>query len=193
MTETLLTPSSIKLYGRLLNDLQYNYDATTVTIGDNNFLQKQLFSAFGGAAAPVTCFARIYAFSFEGAIYSLPKPSIFIVHGKGNQIDFGNKLRTTTDMSGVVAREWEFSYGKDLVYWEYEKGDFSLRLDTEAGPLEQILLAAAVRGADMGDRSGANLGIRSGANVSGANVSGANVSGANISGANVSGANVRNR
>jgi hypothetical protein len=102
------------------------------------------------------------------------------------------------DMSGVAAREWEFSdtlknIASDLIYWEYEKGDFSLRLDTEAGPLEQILLAAALRGADMGDRSGANLGIRSGANLSGANVSGANVSGANVSGANVSGANLRNR
>ncbi len=82
---------------------------------------------------------------------------------------------------------------KIFVYWEYEKGDFSLRLDTEAGPLEQILLAAALRGADMADRSGANLGIRSGANLSGANVSGANVSGANLSGANLSGANLRNR
>ena len=40
-------------------------------------------------------------------------------------------------------------------YWEYEKGDFSLRLDTEAGPFEQILLAAALRaGADVADRSG---------------------------------------
>ncbi len=102
-------------------------------------------------------------------------------------------------MAGVVAREWEFSDNEaddpspKLVYWEYEKGDFLLRLDTEAGPLEQILLAAAIRGADMADRSGANLGIRSGANLSGANVSGANVSGANLSGANLSGANLRNR
>ena len=56
-------------------------------------------------------FARIYAFSFEGAIYSLPKPSIFLVHGSGLPIDLaiGNGGRTTTDMAGVVAREWEFS------------------------------------------------------------------------------------
>ncbi|HEV3248272.1 MAG TPA: pentapeptide repeat-containing protein, partial [Beijerinckiaceae bacterium] len=153
--------------------------------------------------------ARIYAFSFEGSIYTLPRPSMFLVHGPGTVIDITGTNpnvptagRSTLEASGVFAREWEFSSpinasaappNLDLRYWEYEKGDFSIRLDSEAGPLEQILLAAALRGADMADRSGANLGIRSGANLSGANVSGANVSGANVSGANLSGANLRNR
>ena len=36
--------------------------------------------------------------------------------------------------------------GTDLIYWEYEKGDFSLRLDLDAGPFEQILLQMALRG-----------------------------------------------
>lgn len=251
MAETLLTPSSVKMYGRIMSDLAFNYNASTVVIGSNNFLQEQ-FSPYGvnltgtttngskditpvssvadigvgmNLSTPIngvflnnsttitavspnkitvfdaaqsaqnnismtvvwqTNFARIYAFSFEGAIYGLPKPSIFLVHGAGLPIslDNGRVSRSTMDMSGVAAREWEFSdtlkKAVDLVYWEYEKGDFSLRLDTEAGPLEQILLAAAIRGADMGDRSGANLGIRSGANLSGANVSGANLSGANL-------------
>ncbi|MBV9976870.1 MAG: pentapeptide repeat-containing protein [Hyphomicrobiales bacterium] len=254
MTETLLTPSSIKIYGRVLKDLKFSYSSDTIVIGANNFLQQQLSgymnTIYGTIAAgtlnmvtvlgstsgltpgmtvispvlnqgttiinPITpntftlsqnatgatanaailivtkiSFARIYAFSFEGAIYSLSKPSIFMVHGDGNPIDPGVN-KSNMEMAGVAAREWEFSAG-DVRYWEYEKGDFSLRLDTEAGPLEQILLAAAIRGADMGDRSGANLGIRSGANLSGANVSGANVSGANLSGANLSGANLRNR
>jgi hypothetical protein len=262
MAETLLTASSIKMYGRILSDLAYVDDAPV--LGANNFLQRQLaggpLTIFGTIAAgtlslvtvvvgsttglapgmpvsspvfnqgttivtPITAntftvsqaatgaaanvaiavtvqiaFARIYAFSFEGAIYSLSKPSIFIVHGPGAKVDIHTD-RSNMDMAGVAAREWEFSNSSagaaikagDLLYWEYEKGDFSLRLDTEAGPLEQILLAAAIRGADMADRSGANLGIRIGANLSGANVSGANVSGANVSGANVSGANLRNR
>jgi hypothetical protein len=135
-------------------------------------------------------FARIYAFSFEGAIYGLPKPAIFLVHGPGLPVDVkqARGFHTTLDESGVIAREWEFasSAGNDILYWEYEKGDFSIRLDTEAGPFEQILLSAALRaGADMADRSGANLGVRSGANLSGANLSGANLSGANLSGANL--------
>jgi hypothetical protein len=130
-------------------------------------------------------FARIYAFSFEGAVYNLPRPTIFLVHGKGTDVDGTN--RTDMETSGVAARDWEFS-GKgglvDLAYWEYEKGDFSLRLDSEAGPLEQILLQAALRaGTDMVDRSGASLGVRSGASLSGASVSGASLSGASLTGA----------
>jgi hypothetical protein len=54
------------------------------------------------------------------------------------------------DQSGVIARQWEFSASderlSDLRYWEYEKGDFGLRLDTDARPFEQILLRAALRG-----------------------------------------------
>ncbi|MBW0002521.1 MAG: pentapeptide repeat-containing protein [Hyphomicrobiales bacterium] len=279
MSETLLTPSSIKLYGRILSNLSYKDD--TPVLGCNNFLHQQLAAdclwqigtgttaaaGAGGAGFNPTVtnvssvaglengmtvsgkttggndvfakdtkivnfpppppppgspppppsfdvspnpiaaasgftiyakylihFARIYAFSFEGTVYSLPRPSIFLVHGPGLPIVLPlNAAMTTIESAGVAAREWEFSSGDDLRLWEYEKGDFSLRLDTEAGTFEQILLAAAIRGADMGDRSGANLGIRSGANLSGANVSGANVSGANVSGANVSGANLRNR
>jgi Pentapeptide repeats (8 copies) len=262
MTETLVTPSSTKMYGRLLRDLTYTYDDTTLRVARNNFLEHQLrpspvinftgdtapgspnidnadpidgiyegmdidalvVGVFNGPTAVVNIdpgppaiitvsqnadvgagvdqdfeaswkvhLARIYAFSFEGTVYGLPRPSIFVVHGPGRPIDFTGGITSSMQSAGVAAREWEFSSGSDLVYWEYEKGDFSLRLDTEAGPLEQILLAAAIRGADMADRSGANLGVRSGANLSGANVSGANVSGANLSGANLSGANLRNR
>jgi hypothetical protein len=71
--------------------------------------------------------------------------------------------RTTTDVSGVIAREWEFSaldpnQVRDLRYWEYEKGDYSIRLDSEAGQFEQILLQMALRsGADRADRSGQGL------------------------------------
>jgi Pentapeptide repeats (8 copies) len=171
---------------------------------------------------PKPNFARIYAFSFEGAIYTLPRPSMFLVHGPGQPVDITAATgagfqaapgipttptavtqtpigRSTTDVSGVVAREWEFSAldpvnpNKDLRYWEYEKGDFSIRLDSEAGQFEQILLAAALRaGADMADRSGASLGVRSGASLAGASLAGASLSGASVSGASLSGASLRN-
>ena len=98
------------------------------------------------------------------------------------------------DTSGVIAREWEFAANnKDMFYWEYEKGDFSIRFDTEAGPFEQILLAAALRvGADIADRggaslSGASLGVRSGASLAGASLGGASLSGASLSGASLRG------
>ena len=101
----------------------------------------------------------------------LPKPAIFIVHGNGTNRSAIGVGRVTLDQSGVVAREWDFlvrqghppalrpqsAYSANpsrVRYWEYEKGDFSIRLDTEAGPFEQILLTATLRaGADMADRS----------------------------------------
>jgi len=280
MVETLLTPSSVKLFGRVMSSLQY-YDDTTTT-GNNNFLQRQLLAtptaipnpgmpvagtilpgrivalpgALGsisvgmvvtaiepagptqifppgthivavtpdvpaaggnpaiparfdvsadplvhirgaGMAVPITVWdlgvylARIYAFSFEGGTYSMPKPAIFVVHGIGRHID-ANIFRggkSSVDEAGLVAKDWEFAGDADLRYWEYEKGDFSLRLDTEAGQFDQILLQAALRAGS--DRSGAGLEIRSGAGVSGAGVSGAGVSGAGVSGAGVSGAGLR--
>jgi hypothetical protein len=197
MPETLLTPSSIKLYGRLMRSLKYTNDTAGTGLGDNKFLQKQL--EVSGKGSPNL--ARIYAFSFEGAYYQLPRPSIFLVHGDG--LPTGNwNNNSTVDESGVAGREWDFSgytpHSKspgpdDLYYWEYEKGDFSIRLDLEAGPFEQILLAAALRaGADMADRatrSGASL---SGASLAGASLSGASLSGASLSGASLSGASLRN-
>jgi hypothetical protein len=333
MTENLLTPSVVKLFGRVMNDLKFQYDPSTVVTGYNNLLQRQLFgqspppapaspvqvqgcivtsgsytvytanstsglatgmvvsittatsgeyfspntiitnigqtqitytspqgntipvywfsinlpavfpsagagssltsrqtsgagvaarrSRAGPAAAgqsgspdpnatitatatyvsPAVNLARIYAFSFEGAYYPLPRPSIFVVHGGG--LPFGSNPNgwSTMEQAGVIAREWDLTASdstdsttpSDMRYWEYEKGDFSIRFDTEAGPFEQILLAAALRaGADMADRastrSGASL---SGASVSGASLSGASLSGASLSGASLSGASLR--
>jgi|HubBroStandDraft_5_1064220.scaffolds.fasta_scaffold188335_1 hypothetical protein len=142
--------------------------------------------------------ARIYSFSFEGAYYQLPRPALFLVHGLGTPV--GNwVVPSTMDQGGVVGREWDFSgnaFPTDLVYWEYEKGDFSLRLDLDAGPFEQILLQMALRsGAGVSGAGVSGAGVSgagvSGAGVSGAGVSGAGVSGAGVSGAGVSGAGVR--
>ena len=176
MPETLLTPSSIKLYGRIMTSIQLvrNMNAGP---SHNNFLQQQL-------NAEDARLARIYGFTFEETYYPLPKPAIFVVHGDGHKLGSWDGPSSTVDQSGVAARDWDFSQvpdpnNPDLVYWEYEKGDFSLRLDTEAGPLEDILLAAALRaGADMTDPTG--LGGRSGAHLSGAHLAGAHLSGAHL-------------
>jgi hypothetical protein len=278
MAETLLTPSSIKLFGRVMKGI--TFDPSTLGLaaylGGDNFLRRQLsggnittsgnvtaatanipvnlpldvgtslastssatnylnvsdgdsggtiinqgsncyMSVAGGivslvlnnaawalktakntplilqAGFPPTL-ARIYAFSFEGAYYPLPRPAIYLVHGLGQPV--GNWANPSSlDQSGVMAREWDFSGNllpNDLVYWEYEKGDFSLRLDLDAGPFEQILLQMALRsGADRTSGAGVSGAGVSGAGVSGAGVSGAGVSGAGVSGAGVSGAGVR--
>jgi hypothetical protein len=270
MAETLLTPSSIKLYGRLINGIAFTNDTTP--FAGNFFLQRQLAASstvsfsgdttLGGdtinnlsagaigaqpglltvgmalveagvktnlqdrtvitgidlaggsisiyppaaaAAAAVDLvgsisprLARIYSFSFEGGFYALPRPPIFLVHGPGLPVGSWT-FPSTADQSGVAAREWDFSNNtagnappkvNDIYYWEYEKGDFSLRIDLDAGPFEQILLQMALRGTGVSGAGVSGAGV-SGAGVSGAGVSGAGVSGAGVSGAGVSGAGVR--
>jgi hypothetical protein len=194
MPETLLSPSQIKLYGRALVDLEikHNYknpkpppeDIPTHPpgLGDNRFLWEQLTDV----KPEERCFARIYAFSYEGHFYELNSPSIFLVHGPGAPVTDakagGSVGPGTVDESGVPAKGWDFM--EDIKMWEYDKGDFSMRLDVDSGQFEQILLEATLQ--PEAYFGGARV---SGARVSGARVSGARVSGARVSGARVSGGN----
>ncbi len=89
-----------------------------------------------------------------------------LVHGPGEQITKPPPVAPppvgpgldgpTVDQAGEAAREWEFS--ADLVYWEYEKADLSMRFDVETGTLEQILLEVALTGTG-GSYAGAKVGI----------------------------------
>jgi hypothetical protein len=180
MSETLLRPSGIKLFGRVMKDLKLNlpsgkgdeYDDEAN--GDNNFLKKQLEHK-DEKGKPDAQFARIYGFSYEGRFYDLPKPTIFLVHGPGKPVKVEPSTeRTSTSTSGVAAKDWEFSAPSarnDLVSWDYDKADYSIRLDTETGQLEQILLEAAMRASSNAAEA------RSGMAVSGMAVSGMAVSG----------------
>jgi hypothetical protein len=111
-------------------------------LGANTFLRHQL-------TAPKAQFARIYAFSYEGTFYNLPKPAVFLVHGPGSQIRGAglpnrgnNDDQPVASDSGLPARDFEFEW--DMLKWEYDKGDFSLRCDIVSGTFEEILLDAAL-------------------------------------------------
>jgi hypothetical protein len=154
MPETLLTQSAVKMYGRLLRGVRLEpLAATDVSdLGFNKFLRKQLMAHNGAQSEDnEPALARIYAFSFEGAFYNLPRPAIFLVHGDGQPIrgsgtyDAGggvNAGATVMDDSGIPAREFVFE--TDVVYWEYDKDDLSLRLDSVSGTLDDILVEAAL-------------------------------------------------
>jgi len=196
MPETLLTISGIKLYGRLVEDLRVVAipaagDDGEVgapappnhrpALGANEFLRGQL------KEASHPNFARIYAFSYEGHYYDLPKPALFLVDGPG----ISPFIPSDIDGSGVAAKDWELSQVQGVAdpgpvgnapnapapptnhlrMWEYDKGDFSIRMDVETGPFEQILLEAVLRGgstlssgADLRS-SGADLRISGGADL----------------------------
>lgn len=179
--ESLLTPSAVLLYGRVIEDLQIKKHPLPKPKaselerlprgGANKFLERQL-------EAEDAKLARIYGFSYEGHYYDLPKPAVFLVHGDGDDPEKPRpgkgqerlaRAPGAADRTGV-AKAHQFS--GEIKVWAYDKGDFSLRLDIETGPFEQILLEAALRSENLrAAYSGADLRV-SGADlrVSGADL-----------------------
>lgn len=202
MAETLLTGSTVLLYGRKLVDLTINTGEVDPIKeqpalrddqkppprgGDNKFLQKQLETL----PAPPNI-ARIYGFAFEGHYYDLAKPALFIVHGEGKDAEpSANDKRAARapgvlDRTGVAGTAAQSSEG--ITVWAYDKSDLSLRLDTMTGTFEQILLEAEVE-AEAGEVhfSGGRVG---GGRVGGGRVGGGRVGGGRVGGGRVGGGRV---
>jgi len=160
MQENLLSPTNIALFGRvfpLTVDQSSLSDALGESFGANRFLLKQLMN-LGKDKKPNARFARIYAMSYEGQFYNLSRPTVFLVHGDGRDISGaglvsrGADKGSSTDETGLAVQDFDFERstgvktgpGRGLKYWEYDKGDFSLRLDISSGTFEDILLEAEV-------------------------------------------------
>ncbi len=170
--ETLLSPSNVLLYGRIVKDLEFvphpekaskGSDKATKEkakadgspplepprLGANRFLERQLQEKDARLA-------RIYGFSYEGNYYDLTSPTIFLVHGDG--VDPQEPRPTpprervarapaNADLTGVGGMTGTFS--EDMKVWAYDKGDFTLRLDIETGPFEDVLLEAELVAEEM--------------------------------------------
>ena len=79
--ESLLSPTSIKLYGREFAPFTVGAAADfPANLGASQFLRAQLTAADAR-------FARIYGFTYEGQYYDLPRPTIFLVHGAGTEVN----------------------------------------------------------------------------------------------------------
>lgn len=175
--ESLLSPSAVKLYGRVILGLEINIENAREELGGNKFLRSQL------EPGTKPKLARIYGFSYFGKYQPLARPTIFLVHGEGaaasprvtalivkegatdatftirmpepvdppKPLDPPNVARfssgtVSADISGQAAQCCDFAF--DIRVWEYDRGDFSLRLDIDSGPLERILVDAEQGGED---------------------------------------------
>lgn len=193
--ETLLGISSIYLFGRQLEDIQikgkYEEGFGGPVLGANQYLRAQ-FMAEGARLA------RIFAFSFEGCLFELGRPTIFLVHGLGMKIDepapndkdgnvvYGRLVRSPGSSAVTGLGRQTGGFAKDLRVWIYDKADFSMRLDAETGTLEQILLAAELDD-EMWSSEGRSGSGRSGSGRSGSGRSGSGRSGSGRSGSGRSG------
>ncbi len=128
MPEPLLASSGVKLFGRIVAGL--TLDPAAMAGGEADASLRRLAAKLGDAPR----LARIYGFSHEGQYYDLARPTIFLVDGDGRPC--GDDVAST----GVAAKPPEFADG--LFVWDYDRSDFSLRMDIDVGPLERILLDA---------------------------------------------------
>ena len=175
MAETLLSLSTVLLYGREVTDLKVfpkptsNQDAPDDTdrdparLGANRFLQQQISSGLGDAYRNARI-ARIYGFSFEGHYYDLPQPTLFLVHGSGTLAEGPlpspsateqrwSRAPSSADRTGLGSQTGSFA--SDMRVWSYDKGDFSIRLDASTGTFERILLESELSGDRLKTQIGA--------------------------------------
>lgn len=184
--ESVLSLSSVYLFGRVVSDLKVvtedpDESDRPAASGNNQFLREQF-------KHPAARLARIFAFSFEGTMYDLARPSLFLVQGTGHDVDAplptGNKSRLARapgriSRTGVGWQDGDFAM--DMRVWIYDKGDFSMRLNIETGSFDHILLDAEL------DQETWASGGRSGSGRSGSGRSGSGRSGSGRSGSGRSG------
>ena len=160
MPEPLLAATSVKLFGQVV--LGLTLDLTAAGGGDDG--------PFKGLAGKLKVadpqLARIYGFSHDGVYFDLARPAIFLVRGPGTPVT--NDLPVT----GVVAMPPALA--GSVTAWDYDRDDFSLRIDLDIGPIDRILLDAELGPDAMGhvvanvrlQQAGANARLRyAGANV----------------------------
>lgn len=130
-TESLLFPSTIRMYGRPFAGLKIDDRGASKDV--NNDLHRQL-------AETDVQLARIYGFVYEGSYYDLPAPCIFVVRGEGlGSTDDDFELGIPTDLI----------LPKDFRMWAHEKSDMTIRIDTEAGSFEETMLSLLRAGAGL--------------------------------------------
>ena len=133
--DSLLSSSGIRMFGRVIEGVTLDPNVITASgaMGANRLLIEQLLQDATDPDKRVRL-ARIYAISFEGKFYNLPKPTIFIVHTGGMDPQNNTGVAATT----------ELKFETDVKCWHYDKDDVSLRADIITGTLEDILLDATL-------------------------------------------------
>lgn len=175
MPETLLTSSSVLLFGRLVEDLAIKPSDGTADphSGAPGHLARQM-------QAEDPNFARIYGFGLGGIYHVLPFPALFLVHGRGTPAaDAIAGLKNPpkeAEARGTEAEPAGLLLPEDLVAWTYDKGDFSIRLDIQTGTLEDLLLGNGPDGPEARGMSAQGMSVQ-GMSIQGMSVRGMSLRG----------------
>ena len=132
----------------------------------NSFLMDQLTQGADAtdAGEPEAKLARIYSFSYQNEIFDLLKPAIFLVHGDGVEVEksqfLGAKVTRNsslaqraafTERSGISSQGQGFARG--IRTWLYDRADFTVRLDSETGTFDRVLLGFELGDFETGDHT----------------------------------------
>jgi len=120
--ETLLSESTVLLFGRLVDDLKLDPKAHASGTGAIAELLK----------ANDARIVRIYSFAYQNEFFNLASPALFVVRGDGSDVD------ETLANSGLSRLEGTLSKG--LKYWPVDREDVTVRLDVVTGRVGRILL-----------------------------------------------------
>ncbi len=123
MPETLLSETTIHLFGRAVTDLTLNTKAYANASG----------AVANAIKAGKPTIARIYAFAFQNEYFDLASPALFIVQGAGVAVN-----QASMDLTGYAGSPPNLN--PDLRVWTHERSDLSIRLDIMAGSFDRILL-----------------------------------------------------
>lgn len=149
MPESLLSFSNILLFGEKVEDLEV-VNPNPIPPKDPNRERKRQGANRQLAAQLIcqdACYAKIYGFSYEGRYYDLARPTLFLVHGDGEDVSIAHGAAPNPSraprhppLSGVSAADFDFA--DDIKVWSYDKGDYTIRMDLDTGRFEQLLLEA---------------------------------------------------
>jgi hypothetical protein len=172
--DTLLNQSKIWLFGRTLADITINRKAYALpsneqggnaqdqppSMSSNNFLLNQL------AVARDPKFARVFAFSYEGAFFDLQRPAIFLVHGDGIDADTPNEAfdpnlallnRAPPNVGRTGLGTQSGAFAGSVKAWAYDRADFTIRLDADTGTFDTLLLSAELGVWDASSRAAGSV------------------------------------
>ena len=126
----LLTSSTVRLFGRTIGGIDFRKSELVKSLTN-----KQLINELENLPPDTELkLARIYAFSFEGQFYTLPKPTVFLVAGKG--VD----PKTDTGLANKALLDFE----DGIKVWKSDKDDVALRADIVQGTLDDVLIDATL-------------------------------------------------
>jgi hypothetical protein len=149
MPETLLSESTVFLFGRVIGDLE--------------IVPEPHEGATGAIAALLRDedaeIARIFSFAYQNEFFDLASPALFVVRGEGTPVD--GSVETT----GLSMVDGTLTAG--LNYWAVDRDDVTVRLDVMTGAVARILLDYELAEEGLQDfvRGGSELGLPS--NLSG--------------------------